>query len=512
MISSAAPTQEFNPHRWFIIAAVMLSTVMEILDTTIVNVSLPHMMGSLSADRDQISWVLTSYIVASGMLMPLTGFLVNRIGSKRLLLINIIGFMIASALCGISVNLSEIVVFRIFQGLFGASLMPLSQFILRESFPQSEQPKLMAIWGIGVMAAPVLGPTLGGYITETLNWRWIFYINVPICILNFFLVMTFIKETPIKKMTVDWIGMILILVCVGSLQLFLDRGEVDDWFSSSSICLLAVIFAVTFILFFVHAFRTKNCIINIKLFKDKNYALGTLIMACFAAAFFSSLTILPQILETLYGYTSNLAGLAMAPRGIASGIMMAVASRLMMKNVDGRLLLTIGLIISACTTWILSTVTLETNMSFITILGFIQGFGVGCFFVPLTTLVYATLPREAIAEASGLFSFGRNLGNAIGISLMTTYLDRDSQTNWNNLSGHIQSISRGVTHWLTQQHASLNDPLTIMRLGHELSTQATFIAFVHSNQIAAIVLFMILGIVVFLKIPKDRPIEAVAAH
>lgn len=510
MNASLIPEQ--NPHRWFIIAAVMLSTVMEILDTTIVNVSLPHMMGSLGADRDQISWVLTSYIVASGMLMPLTGFLVNRLGSKKLLLINIIGFMLSSALCGISVNLTEIVLFRLFQGVFGASLVPLSQFILRESFPASEQPKLMAIWGIGVMAAPVMGPTIGGYITETLNWRWIFYINVPVCVINFFLVMTFIKETPIKKMSVDWIGMLLILVCVGSLQLFLDRGEVDDWFASSNIIALSLIFAITLILFFVHARKTKNCIINIDVFKNTNFAFGTLLMACFAAAFFSSLTILPQILETLFHYTSNLTGLVMAPRGIASGIMMAIVSQLMTKRIDGRLLIGIGLIVCACTTWMLSEITLETNVGYFTLLGFIQGFGVGSFFVPLSTLVYATLPREAIAEASGLFSFGRNLGNAIGISLMTTYLSRDSQFNWNILNSHIQTTSRGMAHWLTQQHLTLIDHGTIVRLSQELNTQSTFIAFLHSNRIDAILLFIIVGILFFLKIPKDRPLEAVAAH
>lgn len=196
---NTAVLQNKNPHRWFIVAAVMLSTVMEILDTTIVNVSLPHMMGSLSADRDQISWVLTSYIVASGMLMPLTGFLVGRLGCRRLLLINIVGFMLASALCGLSANLTQMVIFRLLQGIFGASLVPLSQFILRESFSLEEQPKMMAIWGVGVMAAPIMGPTLGGYITDALNWRWIFYINIPVCIVNFFLVLTFIKESTITK-------------------------------------------------------------------------------------------------------------------------------------------------------------------------------------------------------------------------------------------------------------------------------------------------------------------------
>ncbi len=502
--------QDKNPHRWFIVAAVMLSTVMEILDTTIVNVSLPHMMGSLSADRDQISWVLTSYIVASGMLMPLTGFLVGRLGCKRLLLINIVGFMVASALCGLSANLTQMVFFRLLQGIFGASLVPLSQFILRESFSLEEQPKMMAIWGVGVMAAPIMGPTLGGYITDALNWRWIFYINIPVCIVNFFLVLTFIKESTITKNAIDWLGMILILVSVAALQLFLDRGEVDDWFSSPTIRFMCITFVISFILFLIHSWKNKNSIINIRLFADRNFAFGTIAMAFFAASFLGSLTIFPQMLETLFGYSSDLTGLVMAPRGIASGIMMAIAARILSNKVDPRWLLIFGLIISGYTMWLLSDITLDTSVGYMTLIGFVQGFGIGSFFMPLTTMVYATLPRSSIAEASGLFSFGRNIGNAIGISLLTTYLDRDTQANWNNLGGHIQAAKASLTRWLDAQHLVLNDPHTIARLGNELSNQANFIAYLHSYRIAAIVLFIALGMVVFLKTPKT--FEPVVAH
>src|SRR5579872_6053774 len=366
---------EKNPYRWYIVAAVMLSTVMEILDTTIVTVSLPHMMGSLGADRDQISWVLTSYIVAAGMLMPLTGFLIHRFGSKRLLLMNITGFLFASALCGLSVNLSQMVLFRLFQGFFGASLVPLSQFILRDTFPPEEQPKMMAIWGIGVMAAPIMGPTLGGYITDTLNWRWIFYINVPVCIINFFLVITFIKESPIRKQAIDWIGMILLLVFVGSLQLFLDRGQINGWFTSAVIRWLFMIFIMSFILFIYHGIKNKNSIINIRLFKDRNFAFGTIATTFFAIAFLSSIMILPQMLQTLFGYTSDLTGLTMAPRGIASGIMMAIGSRLLSKQVDPRILIVSGLGVSAYTLWLMSDVSLEMGSQYITLIGFVQGFG-----------------------------------------------------------------------------------------------------------------------------------------
>lgn len=229
--------------------------------------------------------------------------------------------------------------------------------------------------------------------------------------------------------------MILILVSVAALQLFLDRGEVDDWFSSPTIRYMCILFVVSFILFLIHSWKNKNSIINIRLFKDRNFAFGTLAMAFFAASFLGSLTIFPQMLETLFGYSSDLTGLVMAPRGIASGIMMAIGARILSKKVDPRVLLIFGLIISGYTMWLLSNISLDTSVGYMTLIGFVQGFGIGSFFMPLTTMVYATLPRSAIAEASGLFSFGRNIGNAIGISLLTTYLDRNTQANWNNLGG-----------------------------------------------------------------------------
>lgn len=492
-------TRQSAAHSWFIIAAVMLSTVMEILDTTIVNVSLPHMMGSLSADRDQISWVLTSYIVAAGVLMPLTGFLVNRFGCRRLLLINIIGFMIASALCGISENLFQIVFFRLMQGAFGASLVPLSQFILRESFPPEDQAKVMALWGIGVMAAPIMGPTIGGYITDALSWRWVFYINVPVCLLDFFLVLMFIRETATKKTEVDWLGMVLMVASIGSLQLFLDRGEVSDWFASPSIRWLFGIFVLTFALFLVHSFKSKNSIINLRLFGDRSFAFGTLIMCFFAASVLGSLALFPQMLETLYGYTSNLTGMVMAPRGIASAVMMVVSSRLIMRGFDPRKLIFFGLGIGVYSTWLMSAISLDASMTYILMLGLLQGFGVGFFFMPLTSIVYSNLSRQSVAEATGLFNFGRNIGNAIGISLLTTYLDRDTQANWHMLGRHVQPANPSLTRWLDAQHLSLTDPQTIILLGQQLNTQANFIAFMHTFRITAMLLLVALCMVLLLK-------------
>jgi DHA2 family multidrug resistance protein len=509
-MSSAAA--EVNPHRWYIIAAVMLSTVMEILDTTIVNVSLPHMMGALNADRDQISWILTSYIVAAGVLMPLTGFMVGRLGSKRLLLINIGGFMLSSVLCGLATNLAAMVFFRLLQGIFGASLVPLSQFILRDTFSAAEQPKVMAIWGIGVMSAPIMGPTLGGFITDTLNWRWIFFINIPICIIDFLLVVMFIKSSAIRKGAIDWLGMILMFVSIGALQLFLDRGQVDDWFASDTICSLFTIFLVSFIYFLIHCWRSPHPIINIRLFADRNFSIGTLIMACFSASILGCITLLPQMLESLFGYTAELSGLIMAPRGIASAFTMGFVARLMMKGVDPRHIIAFGLALGAATLWQMGDMSLDTNMGFLILNGLIQGIGIGCIFMPLTGIVYSTLPKNAMAEASGLFNFGRNMGNALGISILIAYLDRDSQANWNVLSSHIKTTNPNFIHWLNSNGYSLADPHTLAKLANTIVTQANFVAYLHTFQVGALIILAACLMTQIMKAPQKRQGVAAEVH
>ena len=495
---------------WLIITAVMLTTVMEILDSTIVNVSLPHMMGSLSADRNEISWVLTSYIVASGILMPISGFLINRLGARRLLLMNIIGFMLSSALCGLSANLSEMILFRIFQGICGASLVPLSQFILRTYFPLEDQPRVMAIWGVGVMAAPIMGPTIGGYITDALNWRWIFYLNVPVCLVNFFLVTAFLKESPLRNPKVDWLGMFLIVLWVGSLQLFLDRGSVDDWFESSTIWYLVITFIITFTLFIIHVLRNRYPIINLRLFLDRTFSFGTLALMGFAASLLASLVFIPQMLETWFGYTPTLAGLVMAPRGIASGFMMFVCAHLIRK-MDVRLLMGGGLLLVGGGAWALSLLTLDTSYSWMMIIAILQGIGVGAFYMPLATVVYSTLPQESIAEATGLFSFGRNLGNAMGISLLTTYLDRDTQFMWTTLGSHLNLANPNFTNWLSTLHLSWPSRQALQKMTQELTQQANFVAYLHTFRLCAFILFASILAVCFMrprKIKKDEVLIA----
>lgn len=486
--------------RWLIAITVMLVTVLEVLDMTIVNVSMPHMMGSLGADSDQISWVLTSYIVSAGICMPLTGFLVVRYGRKRLLLLNIIGFLITSILCGMSLNLTQIVFFRILQGIFGASLSPLSQIILRDTFPPEEQGKAMAIWGIGIMVGPVLGPTLGGYITEALNWRWVFYINIPPCIIAWIMTIKLVKESPTHKEYIDWVGAILMILGVGFLQLFLDRGNIEDWFESKSIISFAIISALCLITFIVRGWSKPDNIIKLQLFKDRNFASGTLMMLLFAVAMFGNIAINPLMLEQLMHYPTDTAGWAMAPRGIASAIGMVFVAKLINKY-DARIFIFLSIVFSIYGTYLMTRYDLTMPMIDFVIAVAIQGFGMGLFFVPLSTISFNTLSKSSIPEAAGLFSFGRSIGSSIGISIIVTYLTRNTQQNWNHLTKNINLFSQQLHAWLSQHQLSLSDPFTLSHLTGNLANQASMIGYINAYALTAALYLVLIPCIFLLRKP-----------
>lgn len=476
--------------------SVMLVTIIEILDMTIVNVALPPMMGQLGANTDQITWVLTSYIVSSAIVMPLTGLLVDFVGRRKLLLIAIAGFLLSSMMCGLSTSLVEIVLFRVLQGVFGAVLVPLSQYILRDIYSKKDQGKAMAIWGVGVMIAPIVGPTLGGYITEALNWRWVFFINVPVCILAFVLTLQVIPETIIKRSQLDWVGLILMTIGIGSLQIFLDRGNSVGWFSSNAIQALALICVIFLLTFIVRGLLIKRNIIDLRLFGNRNFSLSTLMFTLFSAGIISTIAIQPLMLEHLMGYTAENAGLVMAPRGIAAGVSMLIAG-ILSEKIDQRWLLLAGVIISDIGTFCLSDVNLQASFSVIAWQGAVQGLGMGLFFVPISVLALSTLPESAVAEASGLFSFGRNLGCSIGISILSTIISQESQINWSQLGEHIQATSYNLQRWLQLKHLTLHQPHTIMKLAEQLSRQATAIAFVDAYWIIGIS-FLVLVPMIFM--------------
>jgi len=480
--------------RWLITATVMLVTIIEILDTTIVNVALPPMMGELGASSDQITWVLTSYIVAAAIVMPLTGFLVARFGRKKLLLTNIAGFLIASMLCGLSTSLFQIVLFRIFQGIFGAALVPMSQYILSDIYSKEEQGKAMAIWGIGIMVAPILGPTLGGYITEVLNWRWVFYINLPVCTVAFLLALQVIKDTPKKHEKVDWIGLLLMATGIGCLQVFLDRGNTSDWFSSKLIIFLMVIWVVALAAFIFRGIFYEDNIINLRLFKNRNFAASTVVVTVFSIGMFGVVAVQPLMFEHLMGYTAELAGLLLAPRGLSSALGMILSSQLI-KRYDTRLIMIIGIMFSAYGTYLMYQFNLDISFSVMVWPNIITGFGNGMLFVPLASTPFQSLPEKDAAEASGLFNFGRNLGASIGISLLSTLITRETQINWNRLSGYAHYANTNFKQWVQAQSHTLTQSQIYAHLATEVHRQSMMIAFLDAYGIVAISLLAMLPLI-----------------
>ena len=470
------PSMALSSTRWLITITVMLAAMIEIIDTTIVNVALKDMAGSLGASVDEITWVVTSYIVSAAICMPLTGFFVRIFGRKRLLLVNIVGFLVFSMLCGLSTSLDEIVIFRIMQGIFGASLVPLSQYVLRDTFPPKEQVKAMAVWGIGIMAAPVLGPTIGGYITDWMNWRWIFYLNIPVCILASLMAILFISETEREKVNIDWIGLSLMVITIGALQIFLDRGNHDNWLSSNFILGLLMSWIIAGIFFIARGWGNPNNILNLHLFKDRNYAGSCILLVLYTAGIFGLMTVQPLIMQSYMNYSAALSGELMAPRGIAAAISMILVTPLS-KKIDLRLIILMGILITAYGNYLYAELPLMSDMWNLTYPGIIQGFGMGFFFVPVSTMALQTINRNALAEGSGMFSFFRNLGTSVGTSVMVTVLTQQAQVAWHTMGTHIRLTNPNYPLWLQHLHTTAKDPKTLAEIAGIILPQANMIAF-----------------------------------
>jgi DHA2 family multidrug resistance protein len=489
-----------DPRRRLLITiAVMSATVMQVLDTTIVNVALPHMQGQLGATRDQISWVLTSYLVASGIFMPLTGFLSDRLGQRRYLMISIAGFVISSALCGLSINIAEIVLFRLAQGVFGAALVPLSQSLMVSTFPLADRGRAMAIWGMGVMVGPILGPTLGGYLTEVLSWRWTFFINVPVGILSLALAAGVVPDSERRERRLDWTGFALIAVAIGALQYVLDRGNEDSWFSSSTILLLSLLSALAFIAFIGHAVRAREkALFRLRIFADRNFTTASLMIAVMGIGLFGSALLQPEMLEGLLNYPTLTAGLVMAPRGLASMLSMLVVGRLI-GRVDTRLLIGSGVLLSAVGSWAMTWYSLNIDVFWAMWPIVLQGLGLGLIFVPTSTIAFATLPPAEAAEAAGLYSLMRTIGASIGISIVSTVLTQQTQAAWNQLGGHIRATSPALQDFLHPLGLTLQDPVTPQLLAQVLYRQASMLGFLDSYLLIALSFLVILPLVLLMR-------------
>ena len=429
-MSSAAATagmETTRMERGLITASIMLATIMQALDTTIANVALPHMQGSMSATQDQISWVLTSYIVAAAIMTPPTGFLAARFGRRKLFICSVAGFTVASMLCGAATSLPEIVIFRLLQGAFGAGLVPLSQAVLLDTYPKEKHGSAMAMWGMGVMLGPILGPTLGGYLTEYYNWRWVFYINFPVGILALLGIMAFVPETDKKPgLPFDWFGFALLSLSIGALQMMLDRGESQNWFSSLEILTELVLCILCFYMFMVHMFTARNPFLEPGLFKDRNFAIGLIFIFIVGVVLLATLALLPPFLQNLMGYPVVTAGILLAPRGVGSMIAMMLVGRLVGKF-DIRFLILFGLGMTALSLYEMSCFTAEVSSFTIIRTGVTQGIGLGFIFVPLSTITFATLNPKYRTEGTAMFSLMRNIGSSIGISVMTTMLTQNTQ-------------------------------------------------------------------------------------
>jgi len=458
--------------RFMITLAVMSATLIQVLDTTIVNVALPHMQGELGTTSDQVSWVLTSYLVSSAICMPLTGYFADTLGRKRFLLICIGGFLVASALCGISQNLSQIVAFRLLQGVFGAALVPLSQAIMADSYPPEERGKAMAIWGMGVMVGPVLGPTLGGWLTEIASWRWTFYINIPVGALSLFLASTFVPDTQKRERRMDWNGLGMLAIGIAGLQYMLDRGTQQDWFDANDIRISALLAVAGLISFTIYSFRVGDrAIFDVRIFKDRNFAMSCLIMAAMGLGMYGGLVLQPIMLEGLLAYPIVTTGIVMAPRGVAMAISMMFVGKLV-SIVDARLLVLAGIGISALGSWMMTFYSLDISTMNVIVPAFIQGIGLGLIFVPMSTIAYATMPRSRMAEAAGIYSLIRTIGSAIGISIATTVLSHQTQIIWNELGAHINVYRDAVGDYLRSMHLAPTDPRGLAVMARQVARQA----------------------------------------
>lgn len=420
--ADGAPPAAAPINRTMVLASVMLATILVALDQTIANVALPHMAGSVSASQDQIAWVLTSYIVAGAICTPITGWLSDRLGRKRLLMVAVIGFIAASALCGAATNLYEIVAFRLIQGVFGAPLIPMSQALVLDIYTARERAMAMSLWGVGVMVAPIIGPVLGGWLTDSLSWRWVFYINIPVGVLCLLGIWTFVPDTVRDaNRRLDLVGFALLSIGIAALQLVFDRGQSQDWFSSPEIIAEAAIAFVALWWSLVHSLTSAKPFLPLSIFTNRNFASAANLGILVGVSVLSVAALIPSMLQNLYHYPVLQAGLLSAPRGFGSIASMLLVGR-MIGRFDTRLLLVFGLSVFSITFYQLSLFTLDTSSTEIVINGIVQGFGMGFVFMPLNTMAFATLKPEQRGDATSFYTLMRNLGGSAGISIMFAML------------------------------------------------------------------------------------------
>lgn len=485
----AASAWQPSHNVWLIAFSVMLATFMEVLDTSVATVSLPHIAGNLSATTDESTWVLTSYLISNAIILPSSGWLSSRLGRKRYQLLSVSFFTLASMACGAATSLGMLIAARVLQGAAGGGLQPVSQAILLESFPVAKRGQAMAVYGMGIIVSPLIGPLLGGWITDNYSWRWIFYINVPVGILALLMIQAFVEDPPYLAKTegtrIDYIGFGFLAIALTAIQVVLDKGQESDWFSATWVRWFVGVAAVALLAFLVRELRTRSPIVNLRILTNRNLATGTFLIGLLGVIIYGTTALLPLFLQDLVGYTAFKSGFAVAPRGIGAILSMILAARLV-GRVDERLLITIGVIIRGASLFMLGDLNLTMSMTSVIWPNIVNGFANGFLFVPLTTMTMKTLPRELTGAGTGLYNLLRNMGASMGISMVTTFLTRGEQEHQNvlvaSLNGSNPVYSRTLqrlSHFLAAQSGNAaGRHLAMGVLYRDLVQQATLCSYI----------------------------------
>ncbi|KEI71745.1 DHA2 family efflux MFS transporter permease subunit [Endozoicomonas elysicola] len=488
-----------NISRQAITITIILSSLMVLIDMTVANVALPDMMGTLGATSEQITWVLTSFSMAEAICIPLAGFLTLRFGERQLLLYSIAGFIVMSAMCGQADSLMEMIFFRIFQGIFGAAVIPLSQSVLMQVYPKEEQGRAMALFAIGVMVGPVLGPVIGGILTEHLNWRWVFYINLPVGGVCLLLIFRNIQISNRGKSSVDWLLIITMALGIGLLQMVLSQGNEKNWFSSDFILLSTIISVLMITAFIIRSFWTKGEIAPVWLLKDRNLAISCLIVSCFAVGTFGVLQLQPMLLQELLNYPVETSGFIMAPRGVASAVVLIMAAPLMDK-LDSRILIFVGLVFNAVGVWQMSLYSLEIDPFWIVLPSIIQGAGLGLVFAPLSKIAFSTLDPAFITGGTAMFNLCRTIGSSIGIAVINTYFSYVKQLEWQSLGGSLSPDNRLLQNYAEVAGQGITNTDFLEQIAALLKQQSSMLAFVYCFTLMVFIyLFLILLLPIFRK-------------
>ncbi|NWF52341.1 MAG: DHA2 family efflux MFS transporter permease subunit [Nitrospirae bacterium] len=501
-------------NKWLITVTVMLPTLIEIMDMTAVNVALGHIRGSLSAGIDESTWAITSYLVSNAVIIPLSGWLSRFFGRKKYLIISVTLFTVSSFLCGSAWSLNSLVFFRVLQGIGGGALQPISQAILLETFPPQQRGMAMAIFGIGIMFGPIMGPLLGGLITDNWSWHWVFFINIPIGIVSVLMTIFFIFDPPYMKrmkMKIDYLGLIFLTLGVGCLQVVLDKGQREEWFSSSFIVWLSIISSVSLLLFIIREFFTEEPVINLKTFKDLSFSMGCIVMFCVFFNLFGSIILQPIYVQTLMGYTATLAGVVLAPGGIASMFTMQIVGRLI-NRINPKAFLIIGIIVCSYATYLMSKFNLYADFYSIALPRIILGIGMGLTVIPLITIAFSTIKKEEMANATAIYNFLRNLGGSFGVAFVTTMLSRRAQFHQSHLVEHLTPFN--TPYQIITQHSAqilelrgfesfLSEYAGLNAVYKELLRQSSMLSFNDTFYLTSIILIAILPLAFLMKRSKE---------